>query len=56
MRSGQGFVLLYSITSQPSLNDLGDVRDQIIRAKGTSDVSFMFVYFDQNFCCRTSSD
>ena len=56
MKNGQGFVLVYSITSQSSFNDLGDLRDQIIRVKDTSDVSFMFVYFDQNFCCWTSSD
>lgn len=39
MKNGQGFVLVYSITSQSSFNDLGDLRDQIIRVKDTSDVS-----------------
>ncbi|XP_046839834.1 ras-related protein Rap-1b-like [Xenia sp. Carnegie-2017] len=38
MKNGQGFVLVYSITSQSSFNDLEDLRDQIIRVKDTSDV------------------
>ena len=45
MKNGQGFVLVYSITSQSSFNDLGDLRDQIIRVKDTSDVS---IYFTQD--------
>lgn len=40
MKNGQGFVLVYSITSQSSFNDLGDLRDQIIRVKDTTDVSY----------------
>lgn len=41
MKNGQGFVLVYSITSQSSFNDLEDLRDQIIRVKDTSDVSWL---------------
>ena len=48
MKNGQGFVLVYSITSQSSFNDLGDLRDQIIRVKDTSDVSNL-IYLQMNY-------
>lgn len=34
MRNGQGFVLVYSITSQATFNDLIDTNEQIDRIKG----------------------
>ena len=48
MKNGQGFVLVYSITSQGTFNDLMDLRDQILRVKDTDDVSilcFFLVHF-----------
>ena len=33
MKNGQGFVLVYSITSQATFNDLMEIKDQIIRVK-----------------------
>jgi GTPase SAR1 family protein len=33
MKNGQGFVLVYSITSQTTFNDLIDIKDQIMRVK-----------------------
>ena len=42
MKNGQGFVLVYSITSQASFNDLADLREQILRVKDTDDVSGVF--------------
>ena len=33
MKNGQGFVLVYSITSQATFNDLIDIKDQIMRVK-----------------------
>ena len=39
MKNGQGFVLVYSITSQATFNDLGDLREQILRVKDQDDVS-----------------
>ncbi len=33
MKNGQGFVLVYSITSQATFNDLVDIKDQIMRVK-----------------------
>ena len=41
MKNGQGFILVYSITSQASFNDLADLRDQILRVKDQDDVSFL---------------
>ena len=38
MKNGQGFVLVFSITSQSTFNDLGDLRDQILRVKDADDV------------------
>ncbi len=38
MKNGQGFVLVYSITSQSTFNDLSELRDQILRVKDADDV------------------
>ncbi len=38
MKNGQGFVLVYSITSQSTFNDLTDLREQILRVKDTDKV------------------
>ena len=35
VKSGHGFVLVYSITSQATFNDLDDFYDRIIRIKDT---------------------
>lgn len=43
MKNGQGFVLVYSITAQSTFNDLGDLRDQILRVKDTEDVPMVLV-------------
>ena len=40
MKNGQGFVLVYSITSQATFNDLSDLREQILRVKDQDDVSY----------------
>lgn len=33
MRSGQGFVLVFSLTQLGSVNELGPLREQIVRVK-----------------------
>lgn len=33
MKNGQGFVLVYSITSQATFGDLAELREQILRVK-----------------------
>ena len=51
MKNGQGFVLVYSITSQSTFNDLSELRDQILRVKDADDVSqeVMVVYEEGKF-------
>ena len=48
MKNGQGFVLVYSITSQATFNDLSDLREQILRVKDQDDVSIVYplLYYD----------
>ena len=41
MKNGQGFVLVYSITSQATFNDLADLREQILRVKDQDNVRFL---------------
>merc|ERR1711872_451529 len=43
MKNGQGFVLVYSITSQSSFDDLAELREQILRVKDTDDVPLVLV-------------
>jgi Ras-related protein Rap-1A len=43
MKNGQGFVLVYSICSQSTFNDLLELRDQIVRVKDTLDVPMVLV-------------
>lgn len=43
MRSGHGFVLVYSITSTASFNDIADLRNQICRVKDSDSVPIVIV-------------
>lgn len=43
MKSGQGFVLVYSITAQATFNDLLELHDQIVRVKDTPEVPMILV-------------
>ncbi|KAF2398131.1 ras-domain-containing protein [Trichodelitschia bisporula] len=43
MKTGQGFLLVFSITSQSSLDELNDLRDQIIRIKDDERVPIVLV-------------
>lgn len=43
MKSGQGFLLVYSITSLNSLAELADLRDQILRIKEVDSVPLVIV-------------
>lgn len=38
IKGGEGFVLMYSITSQGSFNELKDIRDLVVRVKDTDTV------------------
>ena len=43
MKSGQGFILVFSITSLSSLHELYDLRDQLIRIKDDEGVPLVIV-------------
>ncbi|KAI8892781.1 ras protein [Globomyces pollinis-pini] len=43
MKNGQGFILVYSITSQATFNDLMELREQILRVKDTDKVPMVLV-------------
>jgi GTPase KRas protein len=43
MRSGQGFLLVYSITEKNSLNELNTFRDQILRVKDAEKVPMVII-------------
>ncbi|KAI9298740.1 hypothetical protein K502DRAFT_345842 [Neoconidiobolus thromboides FSU 785] len=50
MRNGQGFLLVYSITSTSSFEDVSNLRDNILRVKGTTKVPMILLgnKFDLN--------
>ncbi|KAL4920865.1 ras family-domain-containing protein [Aspergillus aurantiobrunneus] len=43
MKQGQGFLLVFSITSMSSLNELAELREQITRIKDDEDVPIVIV-------------
>lgn len=43
MKNGQGFVLVYSITSAATFNDLVELREQILRVKDDEKVPLVLV-------------
>ncbi|CAG7836180.1 unnamed protein product [Allacma fusca] len=43
MKTGQGFVLVYSITTQSTLSDLHELREQILRVKGEDKIPMVLV-------------
>lgn len=43
MKSGQGFLLVFSITSLSSLNELSELRDQIVRIKDDPQIPLVIV-------------
>lgn len=43
MKTGQGFLLVFSITSMSSLHELSELRDQIVNMKDDPDVPIVLV-------------
>ncbi|KJH45578.1 Ras family protein [Dictyocaulus viviparus] len=43
IKNGQGFVVVYSITSQQTFHDIKTMREQIVRVKGTEQVPILLV-------------
>lgn len=48
MKNGQGFVLVFSITLRSTLTDLDEIREQIIRVKGSDNVRKIHSYTISN--------
>lgn len=51
MKNGHGFVLVFSIVSESSFQDLEDIRDNIVRIKDSEEVC-LFVYLICSWFCR----
>jgi len=43
MKNGEGFVLVYSVTSMKSLDDLEPIKNGIVRHKGSTDIPMVVV-------------
>ena len=43
MRTGQGFLLVYAITSRSSFDEVSAFREQILRVKDTDEVPFVLI-------------
>ena len=43
IKNGQGFMLVYSITSQATFNDMSDLYEQVMRVKDEDDVPIVLV-------------
>lgn len=43
MKTGQGFLLVFSITSSSSLSELSDLREEIIRIKDDENIPIVMV-------------
>ncbi len=43
MKTGQGFLLVFSITSESSLRELSELREQIVRIKDDENVPIVIV-------------
>ncbi|SOV06069.1 probable RSR1 - GTP-binding protein [Ustilago sp. UG-2017a] len=43
IKSGQGFILVFSLTSLASVNELGPLREAIVRIKDTTDIPLVLV-------------
>lgn len=43
IKSGQGFILAFSLTSLASVNELGPLREAIVRIKDTTDIPLVLV-------------
>lgn len=42
MKNGQGFILVFSITSMVTMNDLYELREQILRVKDADNVRELY--------------
>ena len=53
MRTGQGFLIVYSVTSPSSFHEVSQFRDQILRVKDADNVPIVIVGNKARVsCCR----
>jgi hypothetical protein len=53
MRTGQGFLIVYSVTSPSSFHEVSQFRDQILRVKDADNVPIVIVGNKARIsCCR----
>ena len=45
IKTAHGFIVVYSVTSLDTFNDLFELKDQIIRVKDSTDVCKYILYF-----------
>ena len=55
MRTGQGFLIVYSVTSPSSFHEVSQFRDQILRVKDADKVPIVIVG-NKVSCCRLVVD
>ena len=51
MRTGQGFLIVYSVTSRSSFHEVSQFRDQILRVKDADTVPIVIVGNKARVCC-----
>ncbi len=51
MRTGQGFLIVYSVTSPSSFHEVSQFRDQILRVKDADNVPIVIVGNKARFPC-----
>ena len=51
MRTGQGFLIVYSVTSPSSFHEVSQFRDQILRVKDADTVPIVIVGNKARVCC-----
>ena len=51
MRTGQGFLIVYSVTSLSSFHEVSQFRDQILRVKDADTVPIVIVGNKARVCC-----
>ena len=52
MRTGQGFLIVYSVTSRSSFHEVSQFRDQILRVKDADTVPIVIVGNKARVPCR----
>lgn len=49
VKGGQGFIIVYSVTTEQTFREVRDHYDHVISVKGTKDVQFIFFHHNFDF-------